>query len=385
MYPVIPEHNAVRFRHAVLFGLPECGKTTMFQWLAWKAISTYGRANINLIPVRSLNDGITRMDSKPVQILFVDDSIRSANSRKSMSQAEDIADFYEIRHIFEKTASTKKGIVITWYAAQRFKSLDIVFRNAQALIFKSIPVDPNDQKEVMSYMGNKPYGRLSQITRQIYEQGNDQAKSECIVCLPFSHRSGTAKYPMTDNVLDFDPPTTATNAPFNIDIGQIIEKYKLDRAWRRPALAYYLNRFENQTQDQIAKEPKIKCEQAQVSNLIKQMIGELSRANGSAWESWKAHDLETKGWTVKHNGLTSMPDIIASKDGRTIVYSCKCLDFNREIKLPIIELRPEIGAALKLSCPLILSIYNIAEQGEQEVILDASKLGREIVIKPRRY
>ncbi|MDD3531662.1 MAG: hypothetical protein PHV99_03690 [Candidatus Pacebacteria bacterium] len=391
LFPAIPE-AAVRHRHLLVTGLPESGKTTLLNFLARQAIKRYGRPKVNLIAVRKIADGLDLIDSRPVQLMFIDDAIRSANARLSAKQADDVGDFYEIRHIFEDRASTRSGVVITVWAAQRFKSLDIVFRNAHAIIFKTVAVDPADSKEIQKYVGPRAYDELRRITMEIYGNANDAIKSSAIVCLPFANKSGTFRYWMTTPILNFNdnPGLEGSNmdalAPFFFNVGAVIEKYQKNRSWRKDARAYYLHRFEHMKLDEIAKDPHVRVDPSVVSRRIAKMRGELSRLAGEQYERWKAEQLRTRGYEVTLDGRTGQPDILAkhTQTGELRVYSCKCLEYTRKRMLPVQELRPEIHKALELHAPLMLSVWNLADDSEQEIMLDPAALKERIELRPAK-
>jgi energy-coupling factor transporter ATP-binding protein EcfA2 len=391
MFPAVPE-TAVRHRHLLVTGQPESGKTTLLNFLAHEAIKRYGRFKVNLIAVRKISDGLDRIDSSPVQVMFIDDAVRSANARTSGKQAEDVADFFEVRHIFEDRTSFRAGVIITIWAAQRFKSLDIVFRNAHAIIFKTIAADPADSKEMLRYIGLRPFDRLQKITDEIYGHANDAIKSDAIVCLPFANKSGTFRYWMTTLMLNFNENPGVNDskadplAPFSFDVGPILEKYQKNRNWRKDARAYYLDRFEQLTYAEIGADPQIQVAISTVHRRIAKMRGELSRLAGGMYEKWKGEQLRARGYEAELNGKIGMPDIVAKNltTGEVRVYSCKCLDFTRKVMLPVKELRPEVHKALEIGAPLMLSIWNLADNNEQEIMLDPSALSERIEIRPAK-
>ena len=135
--------DKVSLQHGTLIGLPGSGKTETINDIAYHTLDHYhGPQNVNVVFCDWLQDALDNMDARPVQLLLVDDSIKNANSRKSGGNADDIADYFEIRHVFERTARTRTGVIILIYVAQRFKSLDIVFRNAMFLFSRPRPSIP---------------------------------------------------------------------------------------------------------------------------------------------------------------------------------------------------------------------------------------------------
>ena len=126
IFPAIPE-NAVRHRHVAIIGMMESGKSSLYNYLALEAKRRYG-SELNIIPVYSIRKGMDLMNSRKVQFILVDDAVSQANSRQAMKQAQDVADFFQIRHRLEALSKERSGVVITAWATQRFKSLDPVFR-----------------------------------------------------------------------------------------------------------------------------------------------------------------------------------------------------------------------------------------------------------------
>jgi len=390
LFPAVPDHNAVRHRHLVMFGLPECGKTELLNSIAHQALRTYGKGNVNVIAVYQISDALDLIDRRPVQLLIVDDAVKGANSRKSMAQADDVADFYEVRHIFERKAETMAGVVITIWAAQRFKSLDIVFRNAHMIIFKTAAVDPSDQKEIQRYVPPFAYARLQKITQAIYEEADDSVKSESIAHFPFSGETGVFRHEMRPRILRFwdgkcvnNPGVKGEIQPFRWDLEAAVQRYMNDRAWRKEARAFYLHNTEHMKHELVAKDPKIKCSRAEVARLIQRFQGELSRVAGEEYELWKAAQLEDVGLQVRRRGGNGQPDILAEHpEGMRYVYSCKALTVKRKISLPIEEIRPEVLEAQRSGRELILSVYNLASGAEKEIRLDAKAPPAVIEIAP---
>lgn len=380
IFPAIPPAS-VRHRHIALIGSPESGKTVFLNWLAHRALSTYGRGNVNLIPVSSISKGIGRIDGRPVQLMIIDDAIKSANSRKAMSQADDIGDFYEVRHIYEAAASTKSGVVITIWAGQRFKSLDIVFRNAHAIIFKSSASDPADAKLIEEYIGTRYYSKLRAITSSIYMEANDDAKSESVVCHPFNNRAGIMRHTMTSSILDFKPPApVSAAATFAWNPAPAVERMRQDRAWSKAAECYYLDKFQ-QLKPRARIAEKLHIDEGNISRNIQKVQGELNRLAGESYELWKASRLEADGWTVRRNGRTSMPDILADKDQQHLVISCKCLTWGKETTLTPAEIAPELHHALEHGTRLEIHAYNTATMQESIVCLDAQHIPPAILIR----
>ena len=363
-FPAIPD-GAVRHRHLLIAGLPECGKTVQVNYLAKYGLQKYGKDNMNIVPVNSTADAFDLMDSRPVQLIIIDDAIKEANSRLSGRNAGDISDFYQIRHEFEKRAKSNSGIVITVYVSQRFKSLDIVFRNAHAIIFKTVATDPDDSKAIRKYIGKEPYDYLQNITNRIYYEADDNAKSEAVVCLCFSNQSGSFKSPYVKPFLIFGNTNLnmagQQTVQFEHNENKILESYQRRPGWKLPARIYYLHHIEHKIYADISVDKRIGKGIPDCIYLERKMRGEMSRLIGEQYESWKEADLIKRGYQVKKGGRIGEPDIIAvNAKGLKSVYSCKCLRYERKQKLKLEEIRPEINQALKEGCDIVLSVFNLS-------------------------
>jgi hypothetical protein len=384
LFPTIPT-NAVRHRHGVIFGMMESGKTSLFNALALEARRRYG-SDLNIIPCYSIRRAMDLINGKKVQLILVDDAIREANARQSMKQAQDIADFYQIRHLYEDIAKDRAGIVITMWGCQRFKSLDIVFRQGHVLFFKTSAVDPDDAKLIRDYVGPAGFEELQRITERIYIESDDAAKGQSVISIPIASgcQSGMFKARYVEPWLKWldDGEVWEPGEAFLFNVGAVLEKLQKERKWRDHAKAYYLAHVEGHKLATIAK--RYNVEPSTISRRIDAIKGELSRLAGADYEAWKCQELTRRGYTVEHLGGNSEPDIIAThnetKEVRVI--SCKCLDFDRKTKLPIAELAPELHEARRRGCPLILSVHNLRDHTDQELTIDHDRPPKVIELTP---
>lgn len=384
LFPAIPE-NSVRHRHGVLFGMMESGKTSLFNALALEARRRYG-SQVNIIPCYSIRRAMDLINGQKVQLILVDDAIKEANARQSMKQAQDVADFYQIRHLYEQVAKDRAGIVITFWGCQRFKSLDIVFRQGHVLFFKTCAVDPDDNKLIRDYVGPAAFEQLQGITERIYVDAEDEAKGETVVSIPIA--SGTTSGLFRSRYVEpwlrwlgsdeiYEP-----GEEFAFNLGATLEKYRNDRKWRDAARAYYLSTVEQRTQEQIAA--KAGVDRSVISRRIDSMRGEISRIAGAQYEDWKVQQLKRRGYEVEHQGGNGQPDIIAThtKTKEVRVISCKCLDFDRKIRLPIGEIAPELHEARLRRCPVVVSVHNLHDHTDQEFTIDRDRPPKHIELVP---
>jgi hypothetical protein len=308
------------------------------------------------------------INSKRVQLILIDDAIQEQNSRTSTKNAQDTADFQEIRHTYEALAGELGGVVITVWATQRFKSLDIVFRQGHLLIFKTTAVDPLDDKLIRDYIGAKAHAELGRITERIFINEDDAAKSRCIVCIPISGRiqSGIFSYRYVPPFLHFSK-TEEVYQPgedFVFNLGAVLEKYRNIPKWRKAANAYYQHIVEHKVLETLAAKEGIS--RPAISQRLAEMRGELARIAGADYEDYKTQQLSRRGWTVEHQGGIGQPDIIAKNldNGRVVVYSCKCLSFKRQVSIRAHELAPEVHEARRLKAMVALSVFNLEDSTE---------------------
>ena len=383
IFPEIPK-DSVRHRHAALFGAMETGKTTTLNYLVQVARARYGD-QLNVIACYSIERAMDLINSQKVQLIIVDDAISEANSRQGFKQAEVLAAFYEIRHLYEEVAKSNSGIVITVWSCQRFHSLDINYRQGQALIFKSTATDPADAKEIRNYIGNRAYTALAEITRRIFMDADDSAKGEAIVCFPMASTITpgifrTPNVPQTLRFLDSDRVYEPKEA-FVFNVGAVLERYRKDVKWSRLAKWYYATQVEQRSQAAIAAEMDLS--ESVISDGLKRMKGELARVAGADYETFKVNQLKRRGYDVKHLGGQSEADIIATMPGGAVtIVSCKCLDFDRVVKLPIREIAPELHKARELGAVLMVAIHNLHDHTDQERIVSVSEPPPYLIIKP---
>ena len=193
MYPGLEviEGGYIRFRHVAIFGGPESGKSNALRYLAKKAVEKYGADKVNAVSSYKFGYLLDKLDEKPVQLILVDDAVRGHHSRRGFESTQDIEDFYELRHIFEKKG--KQGVLITVFASQRYKSLDIIFRGAQVKIYKTISGSKVDNEQIIDDVGVKGFEVLRRITREIYEKCNDKYKSLSIAKIKWEDHCGLFK------------------------------------------------------------------------------------------------------------------------------------------------------------------------------------------------
>lgn len=384
LFPAIPE-AAVRHRHLVLVGRMESGKSTALNAIAREALRRYDPRDVNLIAAYSTPDAIERINSQPVQLICIDDAVKEANSRTSGRQAEEIGDFFQIRHIYEERSQSQGGVVITIYATQRFKSLDLVYRDGTIIIFKTTPTDPDEKRFIMDYVGPAAFSELNHITDRIYHHADDLAKSQAVACFTSTGKVGTFRYAMGPKVLQFDHnnPLAVIGEQFTFTAASAVEQLRQMPAWKRRANIYWDHIRPDAPMDQDALAVKYKVSQATISRGISAVRGEISRLGGAEYEAWKAAQLTEQGYSITHDGSRGAPDIYGTDPhGAPIVISCKCMEFDRVQKMKLDEVRPELHKAAELRTSVILSVYNLRDRREQEIRIDPTNPPAIIEIRP---
>jgi len=397
MFPPIPE-NCIRFRHIVLFGQPESGKTTMLRNLAEVAVHTYnGQADeyqafryifgtdnrvVNIKAGYRLGDLLTHIDDRPVQLLIVDDAARCAHARRGMSDeiVEDIKDFYEIRHIFERKRSN--GIVIVIWSVQRFKSIDVTFRNGHVLLFKTAAIDPQDAAEIKNFVHDFGYGFLTKITEEIYENINDNAKSITAVRISWDEKRGIGymrtTMPMHD-YLDWIEPASGNESEGDANV--VADYYAIgeDFEWEEETYRqlkirtkgiekkwvdlWYMHDVEGKNPHQFMSEyeERVGYKQAWVYvNLrklsqSKRFMGMVAEIRGKLFEEYLKEKLEArfgKENVEYHEGNPGKSDFLlanAGIEGDRLVKGSMTIAINAKIGLPntpypVYKFQPELEA-----------------------------------------
>jgi len=382
--------SKVAHRSCLLVGDMEAGKTTLLNHFARYALEKYGRSRVNLIPVNSIREAFDFINKQLIQLILIDDAIAQANSRTSGKNAEDVADYFRIRHIFEEVSGLTTGLVATVYSTQRYMSLDITFRNSDVVIFKSCPSDPTDRKKVRDQIGQAPYDYLRYLTSRIKLFNDDEIKSTSIVHLPSIELTGTFKFPYSSPILQF-PSEDGTALKFRIfpfDAMAELAKLEKSKEWKQPVSVYRAVRFDDRTQAELAStlsESGKPIAQSQISGMIRKVSGSLAETAGKSYETWKGKQLESRGYRVNQMGGKGQPDIVAwNPKGLKFIISCKVFDSDRSYSLPVAQFAPEVREAAKSKAILMVSSYNLADDSEVDTILDAKNLKDSVKLRDRR-
>lgn len=185
LFPDIPS-DYVAFRSFLIVGTMESGKTSLLRYLAKKAIEKYGPENINIIGSNKFHILIDKMDNRPVQLLFMDDAFRHG---KKLSD-EEIANLFEIRHVYERKGNLS-GLIIVGAVIQDFFAVEKKLRtNINVFFIKSFPSVGYDKNTYKKEFSSEGYRFLKRLTRQIFLKIDNTAKAYALVKFNFSDIPG---------------------------------------------------------------------------------------------------------------------------------------------------------------------------------------------------
>jgi len=179
----------VRLRHTTIIGYMESGKTTLALTLARKIEEKMEELGEPFMCYMgdSISDFLNidfDIDSGYI-LLIVDDAPQTYLSRNFMSQKSrhDVAEFFKIRHTLEEKGF--QGVLGLIFCTQFFRALDVFFRNAPLVIFKSlVSHDIAERREIARYLGRYYYRLLRDITQKMFVEWNDSVKSLSIAVFP---------------------------------------------------------------------------------------------------------------------------------------------------------------------------------------------------------
>ncbi len=174
-------------RNMTVVGYMQSGKTTYVRYLArlmYKYATRKGAddSEIAYIETPSLKRAkeeiktIIDIERTRYLMLFVDDAIKSAHSRRHNILETQL--FSDIRHW-----SMRKGVLIVVYATQDFRLLDRLMRSAMIYSWKSLPFeywigDRETRRKIHTWIGDPDIVRLLEaITQAIYSNNPEKSIS----------------------------------------------------------------------------------------------------------------------------------------------------------------------------------------------------------------
>jgi hypothetical protein len=158
LFPPIPKGDNIQFRSSQVYGIMGTGKTSLYRSMGFFA----------------------NIDSKPVQVLFVDDAgLENQDAAKKL-----ISKFTRIRHIFEekrKDIGKKNGVIVVFFAVQDIYLITKKLRSTVHVdIYKNAPTNDHDKNKLAKKIGLVALKKLDDISDQVFKKHNYEALSECV-------------------------------------------------------------------------------------------------------------------------------------------------------------------------------------------------------------
>jgi hypothetical protein len=182
LFPPIPKGDNIQFRSSQVYGIMGTGKTSLYRSMGFFAWLKYfsDLKNVNLIIHESLDVLMANIDSKPVQVLFVDDAgLENQDAAKKL-----ISKFTRIRHIFEekrKNIGKKNGVIVVFFAVQDIYLITKKLRSTVHVdIYKNAPTNDHDKNKLAKKIGLVAIKKLDDISDQVFKKHNYEALSECV-------------------------------------------------------------------------------------------------------------------------------------------------------------------------------------------------------------
>lgn len=188
IFPPIP--NYFRLIHIDVVGKQGSGKSEFLKFIAWCAMNRYGIENINITLTDNLRINMEIMDTKPVQLLFVDDATSFASSREIHKQTQLVRQFQRLRHLAKEKSTQQSGLVVVVFSWQRWMDLDPAFRDAMIIFLKTGLIGKTDRTEIQYMLGND-YNRYLYSNWDLMNRGIESAKSNSVVFI--SSLAGTGQ------------------------------------------------------------------------------------------------------------------------------------------------------------------------------------------------
>ncbi len=369
------------------FGQPGSGKSTLVEHIAGRFAQVYGdQANIVGIRGSRFSDLAAKMNALPVQVLIVDDA--KAMSRAGMKNLDDMNELDDIRHRFKeiriKAGNPPSGYIVAVHVKQRYKDLDIKFRQAHFRFFKTT-AGPDDKWDMISMIGPEAYGFLERVMRKINELRDQSAKGECIVVVDWIRGAGRfySQLPERSYVnwqrleeggelvrsVAVDPSAIKEDAgAFTVDVTPILEAIKAEGGEWPLKVDVFRAYQDSSSQSEVAA--KYKISQGSVSNYSRDVRGMISKVIGETYEKWAAGKWAAEEGVnrVERLGSKGEPDLLVHhRTGRVTVVSCKCYYDNKTTSIPIKEIEPEILKARELAAAgllerLVVDFNNVAKK-----------------------
>lgn len=203
----------------VLVGTMGYGKTVLVNWIVHKIIEHYGVDQVNAISHKGadLDALIDNLDSKPVQVLLLDDSF--GKMKKDI-----LADFFLVRHthaaVRQAEGFEEMGLIIGFFGIQNLYGLDENARRvSDFLLAKSSTGDKWYRRDIAGTFGEEGLNQLDKIAYKVLIEKNQEAKSTCVARITGLESTGILKSGIVPNqfrlveAIEKDEPDYASYLP----------------------------------------------------------------------------------------------------------------------------------------------------------------------------
>ena len=167
--PLTPDVDYSLF---IQVGRPKSGKTTASLTIASLTEEFYEAFKVRNILSLSLPHCISLIPEKTeIATLIVDDAPvkHPAFSGRKLSDAVNVATFFVMRHLVREKSSDIKYVLVM-FNTQRYRSLDVAFREASDIdIFKSFVKEPREKRYLRRCLGKKLFKFLQLLHKQVFK------------------------------------------------------------------------------------------------------------------------------------------------------------------------------------------------------------------------
>lgn len=269
--PLVP--NLMDLYTICVLGLQGSGKTEICKYIAYIVQEHYGAEDVNTVVVDNPTIAYKELDSRPIQLIIVDDAAQHLGSQ-SVGKREEFDKWFMIRHIAEEASGSPTGRVITVFNWQRYSSVHPNFRNPNLWLFSSPMADTADIEKLRLRTGNQAYASLQDNWDKV-QTGDQTCKSNVIARLPDKPLPAGVGWFFTEYMRTYDPdwdgwPTMLRTATYGRQKrrsrDEILDSLRSDSAHELMMQVHDLYRIEGRTQKEIAG--NIGVSQGQISKIL---------------------------------------------------------------------------------------------------------------------
>lgn len=273
LYLPIPDGAQVAKSSMAVVGGQGCGKSVLLDWLVERAIEKYGEDNVHVVYCDDIRVWVDLCDTRPVQLVVVDDAMTNASSREVYKQTEIVKTYNRSRHVFEEKLHGAPGLVIYLWAWQRWGELDPAFRQADVILFKTGIAEANEQRTIESFL-TPFYKRYLWRIWDKMSTGDNAIKSVSVARIAsMEPATGVGKFVMPSLPVYRLPPLIRSEEYFAEDeetADAILDQYRDKPEWAQRIKCYELYTAGGVTQAEVARELGI-SRQGYVSESIRKV------------------------------------------------------------------------------------------------------------------